>query len=310
MTRALRRTCRSAALAALALGHCAQAQQAGGQRWFWRTDLQGLLGAYSGSTGRESLANGGVFVHADYYERAGFTLGYNRTALGFERERDDVDQDTVFLSGRVAFTPDTLDGRMTLRLDAYDVANDAAMNILDSATAGTTQISYLNFARTFYWDVGFARSDYGRDALSGERLNLDQLTPTFGIAFNRQRDWLQMRAYLIDAAYAPGSRVPDDTAAVELKWTHWLPANGLLGLETIRINALAGERLLAVDHDAATIYNLSELQTGSISLGGEWRVGESSSVLIIAGIEDYENSASFDRYRNSFLYLNFSHGWN
>lgn len=299
-----------AALAALAAAQCAHAQPAAGQRWYWSMDLQGLAGGYSGSTARESLANGGVFLHGDYFERGGLSVGYSRTALGFEDGGGDVGQDNVFVSGRLAFTPDALAGRLTLRLDGYDVANDADADVLGALTAGAAQVSYVNFARTLYWDLGLARSEYGRDASSGQGFDLDQLTPTIGFAWGRQRDWLQLRAYLIDAAATELGALPDDTSAVEVKWTHWLPPNGALGLEGIRASILVGERLFAVDHDVAAIYNLSELQTGGASVGGEWRVGDRSSVLLIAGIEDFENRESLDSYRNAFLYLNFSYTWN
>ena len=293
----------------LAIGDHAQSQPPGEQRWFLRTDIQGLVGQYSGSTARDSLANLGAFVHADYFERGGFTIGYNGTALGFNDGSEDVDQDNLFLSGRIAFTPDALDGRITLRFDVYDTGNNAA-DVSDSVSAGAARVSYLSFGERFYWDVGFTRSDYGRDTTSGEPVELDQLTPTLGFALNQQRDWLQLRAYLIRPSHPIGQSMQDSTSAIELKWTHWLPPNGFLGLESLRFSALGGERLFAVDQDAATIYNLSELQTRGLSFGGEWDIGERSSVMVIAGVENYENPDLASRYRSPYLYLNFSREWN
>jgi hypothetical protein len=288
----------------------ASAQLGDEKQWFMSMDLQGLSGSYSGSIARTGLDNYGVFLHADYFERAGFTLGYNRTALDLAGNAADTEQDNLFLSARVGLTPDFLDGRITLRLDAYDVSNNVPSASADDASVAMSQVSYLNFPQTFYWDLGFARSDYEDSTGSGSGLEVDQLTLTIGFGLNEQRDWIQARAYLIDLNAPASISRQGDTSAIELKWTHALSADGFLGLETLRFSALAGERLFTVDPDAAAIYSLSDLQTGGFSGGGEWAIGENSGLMLIVGLENFENHELNDKYRSSFLYLNFSHKWN
>lgn len=277
--------------------------------WFGSVDVQGLLSSYSGNTTRDTFRNFGVFIRGEYLERAGVTAGYQRTALGFTDGDRDIAQDNLFLSGRWSTTPDWASGRITWRLDGHVISNDDASGETDDVTVVAPQVSYLNYSRTLYLDLGFAASSYGDGRLSSESLDIDQWTPTLGFGFNEQRDWLQLRAYLIEPSIPGRARGKDDTAALELKWTHWNAGGRLLGLDNVRTSVMLGERIFAVDPDAGGIYNLSDLQTGGVSLGGEWALSERDRLLLLLGVEEYENGDIAGEYRNSFVYLSFSHRW-
>jgi hypothetical protein len=288
-----------------------------GGDWTVRADIQGLLSAYSGTTDRDSLTNAGAFLRVEYLERGGFTLGYSRTSLSFVEDGSvDVAQDNIFMSGRWNLTPDWARGRMTLRLDGHFISNDRSSDGTEDVDVIAPQISYLNYAKTFYWDLGFSRSSYGANQTANGLRDVDQLTPTLGFGFNEQRDWVQLRAYLIQADAAQSTQGQgqasrqgyEDTAALELKWTHW-PVDGLLGIDNFRLSALFGERRLPVDHDAGSVYNLADLQTGGAAAGAEWAVGERNRILLLAGFEDYDTETSNGTYRNGFMYLNFTHEW-
>jgi hypothetical protein len=277
--------------------------------WFASVDIQGLLSTYSGTTARDTLHNFGVFIHGDYLERAGVTFGYNRTALGFADDDRDIAQDSLFLSGRWTTTPDWASGRVTWRLDGHVISNDDASGETDDVTAVAPQVSYLNYARTLYVDLGFATTSYGDGGLASGSLDIDQWTPTLGFGFNEQRDWVQLRAYLIEPSSPGRARGEEDTAALELKWTHWPAGWRLLGMDSVRTSVMLGERIFAVDPDAGGVYNLSDLQTGGVSLGGEWALSERDRLLLLIGVEEYENGDIAEAYRNSFVYLSFSHRW-
>ena len=277
-------------------------------QWFIRGDFQGLLGQYSASEQRDTLQNLGFFLRADYLETAGVTVGYNRTMLGFDDSSQDIEQDNVFLSGRIHLTPDWAPGKITLRLDGHAISNDDATNETDDVKVIAPQISYLNFAKTFYADIGYASSSYGDSTLTSEALDVDQFTPTLGFGFNEQRDWLQLRAYLINPSSSLRAQGTSDTTALEIKWTHW-PVRGLFQLNNIRASALIGERIFAVDPDAAAVFNLADLQTGAVSVGGEWVPSENNRILLLLGVEQYENKAIADDYTSGFAYINFTHEW-
>jgi hypothetical protein len=301
--------CKLAVIAALLSGGAANAQDGDGP-WYKRTDVQGLLGSYEDSTERDRLQNFGVFLRADYLERGGFTVGVNRTVLNGGAGIEDISQSAVFLSGRRNLTPDWASGQITLRLDGHVVSNDDATGDTDDVRVIAPQISYLNFARTFYADIGFSRSSYGDSLINPQALEVDQVTPTLGFGFNEQRDWLQLRGYFISPSAPQRAQNEDETAALEIKWTHWPTTPSLLNVDNYRVAVLAGERIYAVDHDAGIIFNLVDLQTGGLSLGAEWAPSERNRILLIAGVEQYEDRIASEEYEHGFLYLNFTHEWN
>jgi hypothetical protein len=284
--------------------------QAASGNWYFRSDVQGLAGSYSGSQQRETLQNLGIFVRADYLERAGVTVGYNRTALSFGDSSQDISQDSLFVSARWQMTPDWTRGRIAVRLDGHAISNDDVTNETDDITTFAPQISYLNFDETFYFDLGFSRSAYGDSSTTAGELDIDQLTPTLGFGFNEQLDWVQLRAYLINPSNPQRAQDQEDIAALEMKWTHWFVSRRPLGVDNFRLAALLGERLFAVDPDAGSIYNLADLQTGGFSLGAEWAPSERNRILLVVGAEAFENRAFDESYRNAFAYVNFTHLWN
>ena len=298
-----------AAIAALLVGGAAYAQ-GGDSPWFKRTDVQGLLGSYQDSIERDRLQNFGVFVRADYLERGGFTVGVNRTVLNQEAGIEDINQSAVFLSGRWHLTPDWVSGQLTLRLDGHAVSNDDSTGDTDDVTVIAPQVSYLNFARTFYADIGFSRSSFGNSLTNPQKLDVDQVTPTLGFGFNEQRDWLQLRGYFISPSAPQRAQNEDDTAALEIKWTHWPGSPSMLNVDNYRVAVLGGERIYAVDHDAGTVFNLVDLQTGGVSVGAEWAPSERNRILLIVGVEQYEDRTASEEYDHAFLYLNFTHEWN
>ncbi len=302
---------RLSALVFLSVGFMAAAHgQGSSTRWFVRTDLQGLASVFSGTEQRDTLQNVGFFVRADYLERGGITVGYNRTNLDFQSATEGITQDNLFLSGRWNTTPDWASGRFTLRLDGHAVSNDDATGGTDDVTVFAPQLSYLNFEETFYFDIGLSRSSYGSGLSIPSSLDVDQVTPTLGFGTSEQRDWLQLRAYLISPSNPERAQNQKDTAALEVKWTHWLARPGFLGVNNLRLSLLGGDRIYAVDPDAGTVYNLTDLQTGGASIGAEWVPSERNRVLLIFGVEEYEDNLVGDKYRNGFLYLNLTHQWN
>jgi hypothetical protein len=297
-------------VASLALNAADARAQTAASQWFVRSDIQGVWTRFTDAAERDTLGSLGVFVHADYLERAGFTFGYSGADLSFMDSSQDIAQDNLYASGRWHLNPDWASGRVTLRMDAHAISNDDRSSGVDEVDVIAGQVSYLNFAKTLYLDVGLTQSRYGGQGMNAPGLDVDQVTPTLGFGFNEQYDWLQLRAYLIDLSSREQAQNQDSTTAVELKWTHWFQNRALLGLDNVRVSALAGERLFAVDPDTAAVYNLADLQTGGVAIGGEWALSERSRILVVAGAERYENQVRSDFYDASFIALNIAHDWN
>ena len=163
-----------------------------------RTDIQGLYNEYSRSQQRDLLGDFGFFVRADYLERAGVTFGYNRTWLGGEGSGVDIEQDSIFMSGRWHLTPDWVEGRFTLRMDGHVVSNDDPLGATDDVRVFMPHVSFLNYSQTFYADLSYSKSSYGESLLTSDHLDVIQWAPTLGFGMNDQRDWLQLRAFVIE----------------------------------------------------------------------------------------------------------------
>ena len=269
-------------------------------RWNYRLDIQGEGGVYNGSRFRDYIASGGVFARADH-DRGGITLGYNRTRINFKVGIGDIDQEDWFVSGRLHFKPAYLAGKLSSRMDFYRINNNDPFNFTDDVIVIAPQVSWMNQNQSFYLDLGYARSIYRRD------LDVDQFTPTVGFAFNNGYDWIQLRSYIIHSSNALRSQGKSETIAIEAKWTHYFGQNRPLGsLEYIRLGVLAGERVFAVDGDAADVFNLSNTQKGTVSLTTQWALTEKQKLLFGVSLSRYKNGFIDDTYTLPLLYADYS----
>jgi len=279
------------------IGHAAE----GG--WYVTGTLQGMYGDYSGSIQRRSTSSEGLTVKADYLDKVSVNMGLYHTNIDFKNAIDDISQDAIWVSGQYHLNPDKLNGKVTLRLDGHFVTNDDSTNDTDDVVVAAPQISYINYAKTFYVDLGYAYSDYRND------LAVHQLTPTVGFALNQGADWVQLRGYLIDPSNTARAQGKEQTSAVEAKWTHWFGPKAILGIDSLQASTLIGRRVYAVDVDSNAVYNLADVQTGSAAVSGHWKFGDDLSLLVLGGVEKYENYNINDKYKNQFIYMNISKQW-
>ncbi len=268
--------------------------------WNYRLDIQGEGGVYNNSRFRGSVASTGVFIRADH-QTGGITLGYNRTRINFKAGIDDIDQNDWFLSGRLHFQPALLAGTLSTRLDFYRVDNNDPSDFTDDVIVIAPQVSWINQNQSLYFDLGYAHSIYRHN------LNINQLTPTVGFAFNQKYDWIQLRSYLIHSTDSLRSQGKSETIAVEAKWTHYFGQDMPLGaLENIKIGILAGERVFAVDGDTADVFNLSNTQKGSVSLTTQWALTDHQKLLFGLSLSRYKNGFVGDTYILPLAYANYS----
>lgn len=298
--------------------------------WYWQGRGQLLLKDYSGSARLDYLTGFGLYLQGDYLERGGFALGYytNNTHYrsGSGGAPFEVNENVLFLSGRSSFTPDVLPGRLTLRLDGYAGVDEFRYRVTtpgpmgggsstrtttldDEITAVNPMVSFLNYAKTFYLDLGYAYSSYRSDDASVDDIDITQWTPTLGFGFNRAYDWLQLRGYLITLSNSNRVADKDEISALEAKWTHWFTAESKLSLHSLQVAVLAGERIYAIDSDACSLCNVPDLQKGAFSIAVEWKPGEQTSVLLQGGYETYDDLLLKDQYSSAYLYGHVSRSW-
>jgi hypothetical protein len=289
----------------VAFGVPAEASSESSGPWYLSTTPQVVYEGYSGSDERDSLTGIGLFLDADYLEKAEFTAGYNYTRVEFKSGTSSIDQNTWFLSGRWNFYPDQVPGKVTARLDGYiiDKDDEDLTGSTDNVKVIAPMVSFVNHSKTRYLDIGYAYSDYGSSS------SVNQFTMTGSFAFGQHDDWLQLRAYYMDLSGDLRDRGTNDTTALEVKWTRRLQSRALLGMDTAHVGALLGNRVLAVDPDAAVVYNLSDKQTGSIFGSGEWKLNNQWRALVAAGVEGYENNLINDDYTGYYIYSNLKYDW-
>jgi hypothetical protein len=315
-----------------------------GDLWSFEFLPQLWYGSYQDSLTRDSIFSYGFFTSADYLERGGVTFGYNQSSVAGKAGAADVngadiEETAVFLSGHYTFFTDALAGKITVRLDGYSIkdkntitettilpgggmgGNDRvrtdSTTYTDNIAAGFAQISFFDHAEKFYLDVGYAMSSYDYDSADVARDNdVQQFTPTAGLAFNEQYDWLQARVYIIRLQHGDNTNNQKSSNALELQWTHWFNQQAPMGLNSFGINTVIGERISAVDPDAGEIYSLSDRQNNSISIFMNWQPNEQLGLSTVVGYDEYtdflvneSDTITDNDYSIIYVYVNVSILW-
>jgi len=276
--------------------------------WSVKVTPQFTYGSYNNSPTRDSITSFGIFGEAQYLDRFGFTIGGASTDLKMKLGVPTIKQNNSFLSGKYNFTPDSLPGRLTLRADIHRATNNDATNETNGVTVIAPQVAFLSYDKSQYFDLGYARSKYGDSNIGNGSLTVTQWTPTVGVGFNKGADWLQLRAYAISVSNAARAQNKSGTDAVEAKWTHYYAFPGGLTPEKIQLSGLFGERIYAVDGDSASLYNLTDMQQGGVSVGGQWKLAEDSHLLLQSGYDRYINGTN-TTYSAAYVYVGISGQW-
>lgn len=270
--------------------------------WSLKADLQSIYGNYSRSATRDSLSGSGLILSGDYLEQAGFSIGGNYSRLNY-KAGSSISQQAIYGSAHYHIYLDALPGTLTMRLDGHGINNNDVSGNTDNVRVVAPQLSFMNYTKTFYADIGYAYSTYRNN------LKVHQYTPTIGFGFNQAADWVQVRGYFIHPSNSKRAQNKNSAAASEVKWTHWFAPGSWHALEFFRITGLAGERIYAVDGDAALVYNLADVQTGSGALALQWRLSDALRLMLAGGLENYRNNLSGLSYNSRFIYMNISDRW-
>ncbi len=295
--------------------------------WYMNAGVEGVYINYNGSPRYESLQGIGGFFQADYLERASFVVGYNYNYRKYQTAVSapaDMNENVFFVSGKGNFHPGDWPGPLSVRLDAYSgsdkygsfevagVPGMRSIDMVDDFSVISPMISYLNYAKTFYLDLGYSYSSYRFGGTSlitlPEDINVSQWTPSVGFAFNRSRDWLRFRAYLINLSNSDRVNGRGATSALETKWTHWF-VDTPGGLDSLTLNLLLGERIYAVDSDSYTVYSTPDMQKSLLAIDGEWMLGENASLLAEVGYTKYEDVVLAEDYNSTHFYLQWAYNW-
>ena len=299
--------------------------------WFLSASANFNISTFSKAQNIDSQNELGLFIDADYLESFSLSAGLIYQNQGLN-SFSNISNSIQYLGAAYHMYPESLPGKLTFSIETYKESENTTVRttrtmgpgtgpgmpptviteteiINDSLKIYNPVISYLNYKKTFYADLGYANSEYGSTDSAIGVLKVKQWTPTIGFAFNDQYDWLQIRHYNIDLSNDIRSPDVTKTTANEIKLTHWFENKEDTSLDNIQFIVLSGERLFAVDHDARKIYNLADMQTAIYSIGGNWKHLNGNRFYIYAGIEEYEDTSSNEDFNNVFLYLGYKINW-
>ncbi len=293
--------------------------------WQFKGIAQSYYQSFDQSLSREATFNLGIYWFADYLENLSLSFGYNYTFVDMSPNVE-VDEHILHLGGKYSWFSDTLAGKFSLALDGYGgkyttttvTGGGGGMGGMGGSSRITSsestdisvlhpQVSFINYAKTYYFDMGYAYSEYDSGTLYD--IEAHQITPTLGFGWNNAYDWLQLRGYFINLNQQTRLLEEDDFASAELKYIHWFAEQSPPYFYNLQLTLLAGERVLAVDQDAKAVYSVSDKQTGSVSVAGQWALTQSLKFMLLVGYDQYENDLLADEYDSLLFYANFQNQW-
>ncbi len=279
-----------------------------GDEWYVSTTINGMAGNYSGSDQRNDLVSASFILNADYLDNFSFALAYNSSSINFKDlgvGEFKIKQDAFAGQLQYHFFSDSLGGKLTAQIVAHSISNDDTTTLTDEVTIYSPKLAYLNFDKDLYLDFEYVNSSYPNNG----NLSIQQYSPTIGLGLNNNTDWLRFKAYLIQSSDKNLSQGVDSLSSVDIKWSHWLSSNAFMSINNFFIDTLIGKRIYAVDNDAFSVYNLADIQLGSVSLGAGWKSGEDLDITFIVGTEKYVNNTISNEYYQQYLYISLTKHW-
>lgn len=269
-----------------------------------------------------------LFLDAVHLDKSGIGMGYIHQNQGLS-DRDDVVNDIMYYTGWTSWFPETLSGKVSFALSYYNgtetTSNSGADGgnlpgpgkpspdnttvFTDSLEIINPVLSFINYQKTLYVDIAYAISTYNTSDSSIGKLQVTQWSPAIGFAFNDQYDWMQIRPYSVDLSNDNRTPGISNTKAHTISWTHWVKKIETQALEKITLTLLSGERLYAVDHAARKVYNINDMQTGSLTIGANWKSGTQTDFYVYGGYERYEVVATNENYNSLFVYTGITTRW-
>jgi len=278
------------------------------ERWYIDATLNGMAGSYSDSSLKDNFYSGSAWLNVDYIDIYSFAIAYNHLNINAKDAVPGafgVTQDTVAGRLQYYFYNDTFGGKITAQLVAYEISNDLLPAQAGGAQIISPKLVYTNYAKDLSLDFEYVWSDYSDNS----DLIVEQFASSIGFGFNKNSDWVELKAYLIQSDNKILTQGEESLSAAAIKWKHWFSPSTFLGLDNLSIDVLAGERIFAVDNETFTVYNLEDVQQGSVLLGLGWRVGEDFDVTAIAGLEKYKNKIIENEYDRKYLYISLTRHW-
>ena len=278
------------------------------KRWYVSATLNGMAGKYSESDYRNDLFSGSAWLNVDYIDVYSVAVAYNNLNVNYTdvgMGSYDINQESVAARFQYNFYNDALGGKITTQLVAHSVTNDSPLMLSDDVVIVAPKIIYTNYSKTFVIDFEYVYSDYSNN----NEFIMEQFSPAIGFGFNKNSDWVQIKAFLIQSSERKFSQDEESLTSIKINWQHEFYSPTLFGINDFFIDVLSGERVFAVDNETFSVLNLEGVQQGSVLFGLGWRVGEDFDVAAVVGTEKYKNKLIDDTYNREHLYISLTKHW-
>lgn len=244
---------------------------------------QFTYGSYSGSVERKNITsetlNLSYIPQPDY----GISVNFNHSNL---KRNTPLSDDTTTKPGLTLFKYFKIgEGNLGGRFTGTNVTSDDTNS--DNTFIPYGAIMFKTDDSSKYFDLGYAYSGY-RDT------KVNQYTLTGGFELFNWWAWAQTRIYYIDLSNVVQGE--NNTFAVEERLTFYVIPKEL----SLTLYGLVGHRIFAYDPDLGLVYNLPDIQKGSVGLTVEYNVTKKLTAFGDVTYEAYKNDDIHDSYYGTY----------
>jgi len=264
--------------------------------WQTTVNYQADYGSYDGSQLRNDHLSQGIGLQFNYLDQLELKLYGNKGEVSYNVTSEDLEQDEYAARANYTLFSDSLSGRVGLGLYYHTVDNNDVTGQTDAVDIWAPSISYSPWDQRYKLGLEYALSDYSN--LS----EVHQLTTTFGFAFNDQYDWLSLRGYFISPQENEMAEL-EDRQALEVTWQHWVQPDNWLGLDSVTLSAMGGERQFAVNSDIHLVMNLVDVEKQRYGAGLNWKTANGWQTSLGLSYTEFENETINDSYNDQLVYI-------
>lgn len=256
--------------------------------WKFDAALTHMEGRYKDARTMRDQHGLGLKLNGEYNKQWGITAGLQTTHIYTPQPVPQTNQDNWLLSGYVHLPSELTPGRWTLQIDTHEIHNDAQQGNSDGVHVVAPQVTWLSSTRPLKLDLSYASSSY-RDVPT-----VHQLGSGIGFGFNNNRNWLQIRGYIINQLERAHALGYTSTRASEVKLTQFLPQNVSLIPSAITVGIERGKKIYYVDMLTQTVYNLPMLNEGGENIAANWKLSHNTDFVLHASRTKYASSLPID----------------
>ena len=278
--------------------------QADESPWENTLSIDYLKGNYSGDTTKEDVDGVGISLKMDYLGQYQVSLGYQKVTIDYDELSLPINSVTQLsqkdnrFDGSMVFYSDMLNGKFTPGIQYQSIEGDLSSAELGDMTTKGAYLRYLNNSQSFYLDGHYSQSNYD------EGIDVNQQDFAIGFSMFNASTWLQARFYIIES-----DSFVDNYQATDFIVKFWYKSHDHFVPESIYFSAMSGSRMLAVNPDTQSVWNLNEEHIENASFGADWVTLYRIKFSLVVAHNKYQLLTNEDTYTNSIAYIKLAKRW-